>query len=50
MNIEEILQKLDEIHQVEEVEPFLLEQMEEAKVSLDANRIKSLNMLLRPRS
>ncbi|MDD6202733.1 MAG: DUF4125 family protein, partial [Lachnospiraceae bacterium] len=42
MNIEEILQKLDEIHQVEEVEPFLLEQMEEAKRQGDVHTLISL--------
>lgn len=42
MNINEILQKLDEIHQVEEVEPFLLEQMEEAKRQGDVHTLISL--------
>lgn len=42
MNIEEILQKLDSIHQVEEVEPFLLSQMEEAKNQGDINTLISL--------
>ena len=42
MNIEDILQKLDSIHQVEEVEPFLLSQMEEAKNQGDINTLISL--------
>ncbi|NLL78858.1 MAG: DUF4125 family protein [Clostridiales bacterium] len=42
MNLEKILQQLDAIHPIEEVEPFLLEQMEEAKKQGDIHTLISL--------